>query len=176
MEPYIGEIKIFAGNFAPINWAICDGRLLPVNNDTAPLFSLLGTFYGGDGRTTFGLPDMRGRLPVHFGAGPGLTQKLLGQRFGNEMVTLTLDQIPNHNHNIQASSNTASLPDPTDQVLAKSATETTAIYAQVDPSKTASMPADMIGHTGGDQPHTNIMPLLSLNFIIALQGIYPPRN
>ena len=105
-DPYVGEIKMFSGNFAPRNWAFCEGQLIPISENNT-LFSLLGTRYGGDGRTNFALPDLRGRLPLHFGTGPGLTPKLIGERRGVETVLLTMDEIPSHKHNVQASSETA---------------------------------------------------------------------
>jgi len=174
-DPFVGEITMFAGNFAPRNWAFCDGRLIAISENTT-LFSLLSNRYGGDGRTTFGLPDMRGRLPVHFGTGLGLTNKSIGERQGTEAVTLDTSEIASHKHTVQASSTTASQADPVGLVLARSATASTAIYAEADPNNKTNMPEDMIGHSGENQQHTNIMPYLCLNFIISLQGIYPPRN
>jgi microcystin-dependent protein len=174
-DPFIGEIKLFAGNFAPRNWAFCDGSIHPISENNA-LFSLLGNRYGGDGRTTFGLPDLRGRLPVHFGTGEGLSTKILGDRQGVETVVLTTNQMTSHTHNLQASSGPTSQASPEGLVLAKSASVSTAIYAQADPSNKTSMPDDMTGKSGENQPHPNIMPYLCLNYIIALFGTYPPRN
>ncbi len=174
-DPFIGEIKIFAGTFAPRFWAFCDGGLLAINENMA-LFSLLGNRYGGDGRTNFGLPDMRGRLPVHFGTGSGLSTKILGERNGVESLSLNINEIPNHKHNLQATTNLTSQANPENQVLAKSATPSTAIYAPPDPVNKTNMPNDMVGHSGENRRHSNTMPYLCLNFIIAVQGIYPPRN
>jgi len=171
-EPFVGEIRMFAGNFAPRGWAFCDGQLLAVSQNDA-LFSLLGTIYGGDGRTTFGLPDMRGRIPVHAGSGPGLSTIRLGAKSGAESVTLTNNQLPNHNHNVPASSTAASTGDPTDSVSASTAP--TNIYS-TSLATQQSMNSAEITNSGGSRAHTNIMPSLCVHFIIALFGIYPSRN
>lgn len=170
-EPFCGEIQMFAGNFAPRGWAFCDGQLLSVNSNQA-LFSLLGTVYGGDGRTTFGLPDLRGRLPLHAGSGPGLTPRKLGAKAGIEKVTLTNDKLPSHTHDYNGNTAAADVSAPAGKVVA-----TTAVfrfYKPVDP--TVNMAGSAIGNTGGSGSHTNLMPALCINFIIALVGIYPSRN
>ncbi|MCG7629147.1 tail fiber protein [Epibacterium sp. MM17-32] len=170
-EPFVGEIRMFAGNFAPRGWAFCDGQLLAVSQNDA-LFSLYGTIYGGDGRTTFGLPDMRGRLPVHAGTGPGLSPRRLGAKGGAEKVTLTVNQLPSHTHPLQASTALAEAVSPQDNVLATGAG--IAHYTTSDPF--VQMSSQMVTHTGGSRSHTNLMPYLCVNFIVALFGIYPSRH
>lgn len=169
-EPFVGEIRMFAGNFAPRGWAFCDGQLLAVSQNDA-LFSLLGTIYGGDGRTTFGLPDLRGRIPLHAGHGPGLSERRLGSKAGAEQVTVTVNQLPSHTHPWQASTDLASSRDTAGAVLAQSVPD---IYT----SRRAEIPlnASTVGNTGGSRSHTNVMPFLCVHFIIALFGIYPSRQ
>src|SRR6056297_2376536 len=171
-EPFVGEIRMFAGNFAPRGWAYCDGQLLAVSQNDA-LFSLLGTIYGGDGRTTFGLPDMRGRIPIHAGTGPGLSPRQLGSKAGSENETLTVNQLPSHTHPMQASSEAASSPNPPDQVLAESITDR--VY-RPNTAPDVNMASSSVSTIGGSRSHTNLMPLLCVHFIIALFGIYPSRN
>ena len=172
MEPFIAMIVMFAGNFAPRNWAFCDGQLLPINSNQA-LFSLLGTTYGGDGRTTFALPDLRGRVAMHPGNGPGLASRRLGEKGGAESVTLTAAQIPSHNHNVQVAVNTA---------LGEESAPTGVISSHAGAFNEDAMPGQFLGgpnntlNTGGSQPHTNIQPFTCVNFIIALQGVFPSRN
>lgn len=170
-EPYVGEIRMFAGNFAPRGWAFCDGQLLAVSQNDA-LFSLLGTIYGGDGRTTFGLPDMRGRLPIHLGTGPGLSPRREGAKFGSEEETLTVNQLASHSHTVNAHSDAADSGEPAGRFPAMS----TAIdlYASADVSVDFASAA--VTNTGGSQSHNNLMPALAINFIIALVGIYPSRQ
>jgi len=170
-EPFIGEIRIFAGNFAPRGWAFCSGQILPASQNNA-LFSLLGTSYGGDGRTNFALPDMRGRIPVHTGSGPGLTNRRLGNRFGQEGVRLTTEQLPAHQHTAYASNDSGNSPAPQDQLLAKQVSK---FYADGQPS-VEQFQSNMLSNAGGSKTHSNLMPTLSMNFIIALFGIYPSRN
>lgn len=172
-DPFIGQITLFAGNFAPRGWAFCDGQLLPISQNTA-LFSILGTTYGGDGRTTFALPDLRGRVPLHPGQGPGLSNRQLGEAGGTENVTLLVNQMPNHTHAAQADAGTATQQNPTNHVLASEAAGVTATYSSNPPNTTMNPQA--IGATGGSQPHNNMPPFLGVNFIIALQGIFPSRN
>lgn len=167
MEPMLGEIRMFAGNFAPRSWALCDGQLLPINQNQA-LFSILGTTYGGDGRTTFGLPDLRGRVPVHPGNGPGLSNYNLGQKAGVENVTLTSAQMPSHDHSLVAGSND-SQKSPSGGLLANRGE-----YSSNSPG--ATMGSSAIQNTGGSQSHTNIQPYQCVNFIIALQGVFPSRS
>lgn len=169
-EPFVGEIRMFAGNFAPRGWAFCDGQLLAVSQNDA-LFSLLGTIYGGDGRTTFGLPDLRGRFPIHAGHGPGLSERRLGSKGGSEKETLTVNQLPSHTHPIQASGNLTTSPNPANNTFAQSIGD---VYTtDFTPS---GMNSGVVSQVGGSQSHTNLMPFLCINFIIALVGIYPSRH
>jgi microcystin-dependent protein len=177
-EPFIAEIRIFAGNFAPRSWAFCNGQLLPVSQNTA-LFSLIGTTYGGDGRTTMGLPDLQGRAAMHPGRGPGLTARRLGQRGGVENVTLTEAQMPSHNHAVIADSTPggfggggANTPDPVNHSLA-STSASGQFYASGSTNVVAMNP---LTNTGGGQSHNNLQPLIAINYIIALQGLYPSRS
>lgn len=172
-EPFLGEIRMFAGNFAPRSWAFCDGQLLAVGGNDA-LFSLLGTIYGGDGRTTFGLPDMRGRLPIHAGSGPGLTTRNLGARSGAETQTLTTNELPSHTHAWQGYSGAAEGQTPIDASVAAPASD---LY-DTETDNLSLMRASMVGDTGelAPNPHANLMPALCVNFIIALAGIYPSRD
>jgi microcystin-dependent protein len=170
-EPFVGEIRMFAGNFAPRGWAYCDGQLLAVSQNDA-LFSLFGTIYGGDGRTTFGLPDLRGRIPIHAGQGPGLSPRPLGQKAGAERVSPAVNQLPSHGHVQQATGDDAETQDPTGALYAKTASET--LY-RADGVVT-SMQAQSVADTGGSQSHDNVMPFLCVHFIVALFGIYPSRH
>ncbi|MCA1242818.1 tail fiber protein [Stappia stellulata] len=170
-EPFVGEIRMFAGNFAPRGWAFCDGQLLAVSQNDA-LFSLLGTIYGGDGRTTFGLPDMRGRLPIHAGHGPGLSERRLGAKGGAEQVTLTVNQMPSHTHPLKASTDFGTEASPAGNIPAQSTVGN--LYFETFPSENLSSSA--VTGTGGSRSHTNLMPYLCVHFIIALFGIYPSRH
>ena len=170
-DPFVGEIRMFAGNFAPRGWALCDGQLLAVNQHDA-LFSLLGTIYGGDGRTTFGLPDLRGRLPIHQGTGPGLSPRPLGQKSGTERITLTANQLASHTHPLQASAEAADQTDPAGNVNAESVTIDQYVSEPLD----TTMASTAITKVGGSQPHDNVQPFLCIYFIIALVGIYPSRH
>lgn len=170
-EPFVGEIRMFAGNFAPRGWAFCDGQLLAVSQNDA-LFSLLGTIYGGDGRTSFGLPDVRGRLPLHQGHGPGLSERRLGSKAGSEHVTLTTNQLASHSHQFNANTAMATDPSPADKVVAQG----DGVNFYREEAQIVSMASDMVGHSGGSRSHTNLMPTLCINFIIALFGIYPSRQ
>ena len=175
MEQFIGQIMMFGGNFAPRNWAFCDGQLLAISQNQA-LFSILGTTYGGDGRTTFGLPDLRGRVPVHAGSGPGLPSVRLGQKGGEATVTLNANQMPAHAHSatIEAVSplprGVVAGPDPANAYNAQGG-----VYAM---GKNATMAADSVsvGQTGGNQPHDNMQPFQVVSYIIALDGLYPSRS
>ena len=173
-DPFIGEIIMFGGNFAPRSWAFCDGQLLPISQNTA-LFSILGTIYGGDGRTTFGLPEMRGRVAIHPGIGPGLSSYRLGQRGGLETVTLTANQMPSHTHTatLNAEVTPPTQANPSGAMLAGAS-----IYGPSAPSPNRALSADavQVQNTGGSQAHTNIQPYLCVNYIIALQGVFPSRN
>lgn len=162
---------MFAGNFAPRGWAFCDGQLLAVSQNDA-LFSLLGTIYGGDGRTTFGLPDLRGRIPIHAGSGLGLTPRPLGQKSGIEQATLATAALPSHSHNVQVSTAVGTDNVPTDEYLG--ASPNVRVFRPQPPN--VAMSADSITGVGGSQQHANVMPFLCINFIVALVGIYPSRN
>lgn len=169
-EPFVGEIRMFAGNFAPRGWAFCDGQLLAVSQNDA-LFSLLGTIYGGDGRTTFGLPDLRGRIPLHQGTGPGLSPRRLGSKGGTEKETLTTNQLASHSHDWNANTANSTVAAPQGKVLAGG---TPRLFNPVD--QNTDLASSTIANTGGTQPHSNLMPTLCVNFIIALVGIYPSRH
>jgi len=174
-EPFIAEIRIFAGNFAPRNWAFCNGQLLPIAQNTA-LFSLVGTTYGGDGRTNFGLPDLQGRAPIHAGQAPGLTRRRLGETGGATTQTLTEQQMPSHSHVLQSSPDPADTVDPDGNLLAESSPLKDQQFNTDGLTGTASMDSESIGTTGGSQPHNNLPPYLAVNFIIALTGIFPAMN
>jgi microcystin-dependent protein len=162
-DPYVGEIRIFAGNFAPYGWMFCEGQVLPISGNEA-LYNLIGTTYGGNGQSNFQLPDLRGRLPVHQGGG-----LILGQLAGTETVTLTTQQIPAHSHPFMASTAAGNANLPSGNVPANSTT--LPIYYQAVP--TNAMGPNSISNTGGSQPHDNFQPYLCLDFIISLNGIYP---
>jgi len=170
-DPFIGEIRMFAGTFAPVGWAICDGQLLPIS-ENAVLFALLGTTYGGDGQTTFALPDLRGRAPLHQGQGIGLSLRFIGEALGSENVTLLASQMPLHAHAQVASANAASSA--SGPSAAPAASATTSFYGSGNADLT--MAASAVGSAGNDQPHNNMAPYLALNFIISLFGIFPSRN
>ncbi len=171
-EPFLGEIRMFSGNFAPTGWALCDGQLLSIAQNTA-LFSILGTTFGGDGTSTFALPDLRGRVAIHWGQGPGLSPYNEGQSGGSEVITLTHQQIAAHTHAVNVETrNKGSSAHPNGQFLAS--TGGSSIYAPQTDGTT--MNAGVIGSSGGGQPHSNIQPYLSVSFIIALLGIFPSRN
>jgi microcystin-dependent protein len=168
-QPFLGEIRIFPYNFAPRGWAFCSGQILPIAQNTA-LFSLLGTTYGGNGQTTFALPDLRGRVAMSSGQGPGLSPYSLGEVSGSETVTLISAQMPSHNHLMQGSNNDATDSAPQGNVPAviPSGGYTATPTTQMNPAA--------LTQAGGNQPHTNIQPFLILNFCIALEGIFPSRN
>jgi len=170
-DPFIGEIRIFAGNFAPRSWTFCNGQTLPIAQNTA-LFSIIGTIYGGDGRTTLGLPNLAARVPMGSGNGPGLTPRNLGQSGGTSTETLTINKIPSHTHNLRASNSPAEASNPQGNMLARSVNGS--LYHNggtlVNMANTALLPA------GGSGAHNNLQPYLVMNFIIALQGLYPSRN
>ena len=172
-DPFIGEIRIFGGTYAPRNWADCGGAVIAISQNQA-LFSLIGAAYGGDGRSSFGLPDLRGRLPMHQGTGPGLTPRQVGQRLGTETVTLSPAQLPAHTHTVQASTADANSASPLGAVTAGSST--TFYTANIPTDDNVDMASGIVGATGGSKSHTNFMPYLVINFIIAMQGTYPSRN
>jgi len=167
----MSEITLFAGNYAPQNWAYCSGTLLSVAGNEA-LFSLIGSYFGGDGRSSFGLPDLRGRVAVGSGSGPGLTPRVLGQVFGTEAVTLTENQIPGHTHSFNVSTVGADSTLPYGQALA-SANQYVAVQ---NADGLASMKSSAIQEAGGNGAHYNMSPFLALNFIICTAGAYPTRN
>jgi microcystin-dependent protein len=170
-DPFIGQIAIVPYNFAPIGWTFCAGQLLPISQNTA-LFSLLGTNYGGNGLNTFGLPDLRGRFPLGAGSGPGLTPRLLGEMGGAEAYTMTIAQLPAHAHPLMAQSAEATLSSPNNALLAAKAR--VPLYAPGGPN--VFMGAGSIGSTGGNQPYQVMPPYTTVNYIIALEGIYPSRS
>ncbi len=171
-EPFLGEIRVFPYNFAPRGWANCDGQLLSISQYSA-LFSLLGTTYGGDGRTTFALPDLRGRFMTHEGTGPGLSPYRLGQKGGAESVTLTIAQMPSHNHTMHGETTIADSKNPTNKMLAGTPSDT---YATQQPADDVTMAAESIGSAGGGQSFGIISPYLALRICIALMGVFPSRN
>ena len=175
-SPFVAEIRIFAGNFAPRGWALCNGQLLPISQNTA-LFSLLGTTYGGNGTTTFALPDLQGSAPLHSGQGPGLTLRDLGESGGEQAVTLLQTEMPAHSHgNVQAREATGQT-DPTNNVWGQAGSQRPApnFYAPSNSATNVQMSPLAMSVAGGNLPHNNMPPYLGLTFIIALQGIYPPR-
>jgi microcystin-dependent protein len=166
-QPYIGEIRMFAGNFPPAGWMFCQGQLLPISENDA-LFNLIGTTYGGDGQSTFALPDLRGRLPIHQGNG-----FILAETGGTEEVTLTVNQIPSHSHVPLANSGNGTTTDPTNNFLAA---QPALLQYSGPASANINLPADTIAPTGGSQPHTNFQPYLCVDFIISLFGIFPSQT
>jgi microcystin-dependent protein len=167
-QPYVGEIRMFAGNFAPVGWEFCNGQLLPISENET-LFNLIGTTYGGDGEETFGLPNLQSRVPIHMGTGPGGITYPLAQMAGTEQETLTVQQIPVHNHGLRASGSPGSETTPGGNATATPLTKR--IYAA--PTGPAAMNAGAVTPAGGGQPHENTQPFLCINYIISLFGIYP---
>lgn len=172
MDPFVAEIRVFPFNFAPKGWAFCDGQLLPLSQNTA-LFSLLGTTYGGDGKSNFALPNMQGNAPMHPGQGPGLSLHDLGETGGSETVTLLESEIPAHAHTVAASQADGNTGSPAGQLVASGVGIN--MYAPATGATTQLNPS-AVAPAGGDQPHNNRQPYLTLNFCIALQGVYPPRT
>ena len=172
-EPFIAEIRIFAGNFAPRGWAFCDGQLLPIAQNTA-LFSLIGTTYGGDGRTTTALPNLQGRAPMHPGRGPGLTSRRLGQRGGVETITLTEAQMPNHTHTLMSGNTPFNRTrDPVNNSLNRGVGGS---QYQTGTANLQNLASTALLSAGGSQSHNNMQPFLTINFIIALVGVYPSKG
>ena len=167
-QPYIGEIRMFAGNFAPAGWAFCGGQLMPISENDA-LFTLLGTTYGGDGQETFALPNLQSRIPIHQGTGPDGVNYTLAEAAGTESVTLTTQQIPVHSHAMLATTATGSLSDPTSNLLSDS--PNIKLYTAQVPGQT--MNASAVSPVGGSQPHENCQPFLCINYIISLFGLFP---
>ncbi len=172
-EPFIAEVRIFAGNFAPRGWAFCNGQLLQIAQNTA-LFSLLGTTYGGDGRTTFGLPNLEGKAPMHPGNGPGMTPRSLGQSAGEATHTLSATEIPSHTHQLRCADESADTGEPANGLLAESSPLADRQYRSGNPS--GVMSAMALETVGGSQPHNNMPPYLTMYFIIALEGLFPSRS
>ena len=170
-DPFVAEIRIFPFNFAPKGWAWCDGQLLPLSQNTA-LFSLLGTTYGGDGKSNFALPDLQGRAPMHPGQGPGLSPHDLGETGGSETVTLLESEIPSHSHQMSVSSQLGLENNPSGQLFAMG--DGVNMYAPTNPL--VAMSNQALPPAGGDQPHNNLQPYLTFYFNIALQGVFPPRT
>jgi microcystin-dependent protein len=165
-EPFLSEIRIMSFVFAPKGWALCNGQLLPINQNQ-PLFSLLGTTFGGDGRVNFALPDLRGRTPIHVGSG-----HTLGERGGEQAHTLSIAELPTHTHVLNATSNNAAQPIPTGNLLSRSAP----VNPYIGATALGAMIAGTVTNTGGSQAHLNMQPFLTLSFCIALQGIFPSPN
>ena len=173
MDPFVAEIRIFPFNFAPRGWAWCDGQLLPLSQNTA-LFSLLGTTYGGNGKSNFALPDLQGRAPMHPGQGPGLSLHDLGETGGSETVTLLESEIPSHAHSLMAVAAAGNRTTPAGNTIARTTGATP--YQTVTNQNLVAMAGESLAPAGGDQPHNNLMPYLTFYFCIALQGVYPPRT
>lgn len=178
-NPFVAEIRIFPFNFAPTGWATCDGQLLPISQNTA-LFSLLGTTYGGNGQSTFALPNLQGAAPMHPGQGPGLSLRDLGQIAGVESITLLTSEMPAHAHTVQATSINGNTDQPSNAILARGnfslqgTTGSVPLYSDQPPNTDMSFQGMAIA--GGSLPHSNLQPYLTLNFCIALQGVFPPRT
>lgn len=170
-EPFLAEVRMVGFNFAPRGWAFCDGQILPINQNQA-LYSLLGTTYGGDGRTSFALPDLRGRSPIHVGQSNGGDDHRLGQKSGEETHTLAANEMPQHTHTLRASNTDANTGGPSGHVLARSTTPEP--YRET--SSLAAMASGSMTNVGGGQAHENMQPYITLNFCIALQGLFPSRN
>ena len=170
-EPFVGEIRMFGGSFAPAGWAFCSGQSMPISeNDT--LFTLIGTTYGGDGQETFNLPNLNGRVPMHMGTAKSGTTYTIGESAGVESVTLTTQQLPIHNHSFLASTSAAGSTDPTNQVIA----QTSQIHLFTQDVTNRQMNANSLTPVGGSQPHENMQPYLCITFIISLFGVYPSQT
>jgi microcystin-dependent protein len=174
-SPFVAEIRIVPFNFAPTGWAMCQGQIMPISQNTA-LFSLLGTFYGGDGKSTFALPNFQGSVAIHHGQGPGLTDRIIGEVGGSENVTLISTEIPSHSHVLNGDSSAATSQSPTNNLPGALPGGR---FPQKDYSSAApavTMAVNTVLPTGGNLPHNNMMPYLALNYVIALQGIFPSRS
>lgn len=170
--PYVGQIKMFAGNFPPAGWAFCDGQLMSIAENEV-LFAIIGTTYGGDGQTTFALPDLRGRIPMGTGQGPGLSSRILGQKLGTEQETMTINQMPSHSHIVNATTAEGNQNVPTGNLFAN----TKVLDKEYsDAPGNTTMKNTMIGNAGGNQPMGNMQPYLGVNFIISLYGIFPSQS
>lgn len=173
-DPFVAEIRIFPFNFPPKGWAFCDGQLLPLSQNTA-LFSLLGTTYGGDGKSNFALPNLQGNAPMHPGQGPGLSLHDLGETGGADTVTLLQSELPSHSHTMRANSGDGISPSPANNVASGPGADRDLFWYKVG-APNATMNPLASGSAGGGQPHNNLMPYLTFNFCIALQGVFPPRT
>ena len=173
MDPFVGELRLVGFNFAPTGWALAQGQLMPISQNTA-LFSLLGTFYGGDGKATFGLPNMQGNVAIGVGQSPGLNPYVQGETGGSQNVTLVTSEVPQHSHTFLADSRLATTSDPAGAAFARTGSNA-AIYAQIGGAELPLNPG-FLSSAGGSQPHNNMMPYLTLNWIIALQGVFPSRS
>lgn len=169
-QPYVGEIRMFAGNFAPAGWEFCSGQLLSISENET-LFQLIGTTYGGDGQETFALPNLQSRLPLHQGTGPGLSGRLVGEASGVESITLTVQQIPSHSHTLIASADSATAENPAGNLTGQ---PTASIYGMSSPF--SAMDPQAVSPVGGSQPHDNLQPYLCVSFIISLFGIFPSQT
>jgi len=178
-EPFLGEIRMVGFNFEPVGWALCNGQLLSISQYSA-LFALLGTNFGGNGTTNFALPNLQSRVPVHQGQGPGLSSYVMGQTGGTETVALTQAEMPAHNHTVGVSNLPGSVTDPTNNMLAQCNTGTSRapnlVPTYVPPPATGTLAPTAVSMAGGNIPHENLQPYLTVNFIIALVGIFPSRN
>jgi microcystin-dependent protein len=170
-QPYVGEIRMFAGNFAPAGWMFCDGQLLPISENET-LFNLIGTTYGGDGESTFALPNLQSRIPIHMGSGSSGTTYQLAESGGVEQVTLTVNQIPNHTHPFPASGDTGNQVNPASNLPSNSQ----GAIPYIEDAPTLNMNAQSISLVGGSQPHENFQPYLCINFIVSLFGIFPSQT
>jgi microcystin-dependent protein len=170
-DPFVAEIRIFSFNFAPKGWALCNGQILPLSQNTA-LFSLLGTTYGGDGKSNFALPDLQERTPMHPGQGTGLSEHFLGESAGSNTVTLLESEIPVHNHTLSVTGLNSQSTNPANTVLGRG----NPVKVYTTAGSQVAMGANSIAPTGGSLPHNNMMPYLTMNFCIALQGVFPPRG
>ena len=171
-QPFVGEIRMFGGNFAPAGWHFCNGALLSISENEV-LFLLIGTTYGGDGQSTFGVPDLRGRVPIHIGQGAGLSSRVIGEAGGTETVTLTANQIPVHNHAVGADTRAGTSTKPQGRVWSASAPSLT--YAAPTGVNTTTLNPATVAASGGSQPHENMLPFVAVNFIISLFGIFPSQ-
>ncbi len=172
MDSFVAEIRIFTGDFPPMGWALCDGQILPISQNTA-LFSLIGTMYGGNGTQNFALPNLQARIPMQAGLGPGLSQRSLGEAGGEATHALLASEMPSHNHTLQAVETVATASTPSQAMFAKTVSPQPPYH---DPTDLKTMGGSTVGVSGGSQPHNNLQPYLVVNYIISLQGIYPARS